>query len=109
MSRPTQNEQWVGITIAAALVLLVAAVRSFGAEAQHKSVLAFGMESCYQCQFDKKHYPAIEKKHGRVQYVDMEKYPQLAAAWNVKVGPTYVVLVNGKEIFRTHYVNDLLK
>jgi hypothetical protein len=109
MSRPTRNEQWLGIAIAAVLVLLVTAVRSFGADYRNVSVIAFSAPSCYQCQLDKKYYPAIRQRYKSLRVVDCDAEPEVAAAWGVKILPTYVVIHPYGRSYRTSKIAELLK
>jgi thioredoxin-like negative regulator of GroEL len=67
-------------------------------------LVCFGASWCAPC---KQKAPAIDAiirdAKGKVQkvYVDVDQQPGVADSYGIRAVPTYVVLVNGREVFRS--------
>lgn len=106
--RPTKpSEQWCGIAVAA-IVLVVAAVLAAGAqEPRPLRVMVFTADWCRQCQLDKKHYPKLKARYGRLLVHDYDADPWTAIKWRVTRLPTYIVVTPKGEVIRTQNIKDL--
>ena len=77
------------------------------ASPRQTQVLVFTAPWCRQCQVDKQVLQGVRLRVA-LRYIDVDKQPSLATTHQVSVLPTYVVIRNGREVFRTSDVSQVV-
>ena len=97
------------VTIAVAVVVIMAATVSYAAHPKQLTVLAFTATWCGQCQRDHLLYPQLEKKYCALHVYDWDQQPEAIKRWGIKALPVYIVLDRyGRVVHATTKIQDLL-
>jgi thiol-disulfide isomerase/thioredoxin len=65
-------------------------------------ILDFYSDHCGQCRRDANDVARLAAKGWKVTKINVPHEPKKVAEYNVTSMPTYIVLCDGKEVFRTH-------
>ena len=87
-------------TILAILALIAGGAVSRGGELPRNAVLDFSATWCQPCQRMSPIVHKLEQQGLPIHAVDIDRYSQLAQSFNVKLVPTFVLLLDGKEAQR---------
>ena len=93
-------------TVLLILALVLASVLQTGCEqgpSGHNCTIAFTADWCAPCQNDKKFYENVPD----LVVVDADQRPDIIQQFQITGLPTYVVIRDGVEVFRTDNIQDL--
>lgn len=64
-------------------------------------VLDFTAKWCKPCKRNEPAIQRLEREGHKIIRIDIDEQPAVADSWRVVQYPTYIIVVNGKETFRT--------
>ena len=103
MSRRSDPAQWIAAAIFAIVTSSLLVVGGCATPAGRPRLIVFTSPNCQPCLED---YPTVRLIRDsfpvEVKTYTVENYPDLFNQWGVKKLPTYVLIYDGRELYRTN-------